>query len=455
MAKTILVVDDDVEIRTGIAEVLEDEGYKVFQAKDRDSCIDVIKRRPPSLILLDLWLGHDENAGVSILEKIKKLNSYIPVVIISGHGNIDIAVSAIKKGAYDFIEKPFQLDRLLLTVNRAIESSNLLKENVILKNSKTACSAVFVGNSSYVSRLKGEVSRVAQGNSRVMILGPNGCMPEFVAYTIHSMSNRSRMPFVSVDCSHDENEDLCEKIFGKYGQRSELSNAHGGTLFLNEVLSLPQKCQECLFSYIQTGMVNGVKINARIICYSSQKNIRDVISEFSNDLYARLSMHEIVLSPVSNRESDISSMLDHYLNNSNSFFGLPTKMLSDSARNLLIKFSWPGDMSQMKNVVEFILLNSGGDVIEVSDLPIEITASKEFKEGISNGLVIVDLLEMPLKEAKSVFEREYIKFQMWRFNGNITQVARHAGIDRSFMYKKMQNLSIDVRSNEDYCCRSK
>lgn len=455
MAKTVLVVDDDAEIRTGIAEVLEDEGYEVFQAKDRDGCIDVIKQKYPSLVLLDLWIGNDENAGISILEKIKKLNSYIPVVIISGHGNIDVAVSAIKKGAYDFIEKPFQLDRLLLTVNRAIESSNLLKENVILKNSKMACSAIFVGKSSYASRLNGEVSRVSQENSRVMILGPNGCMPEFVAYTIHSMSNRSRMPFVQVDCSNDENEDLCGKLFGKYGQRSAISNAHGGTLFLNEVLSLSKKCQEYLFSYIQTGMLCGIKINARIICYSSQRNIREVVSKFSSDLYSRLSMHEIVLSPICNRENDISNMLDYYLNNSSSFFGLPTKMLSDTARKLLVKFSWPGDLSQMKNVMEFVLLNSVGDVVEVSDLPIEITASKGFQERITNRLGIVDLLEMPLKEAKSIFEREYIKFQIWKFNGNITHVAKHAGIDRSFMYKKMQSLSIDVNDNEDYSCRRK
>ncbi len=445
MPKTILVVDDDSEIRAGIAEVLEDEGYIVLQAKDQDSCISIIKRKPPSLILLDLWLGHDENAGISILEKIKKLNSYIPVVMISGHGNIDIAVTAIKKGAYDFIEKPFQLDRLLLTVNRAIESSDLLKENVLLKNSKTVCSAIFVGSSSYASRLNGEVSRVAQENSRIMILGPNGCMPEFVAYTIHSMSNRSRMPFVSVDCSHDENGELCNRLFGKYGQRSELSKAHGGTLFLNEVLSISKQCQEYLLSYMQTGGVNGVKINARIICYSSQKSNSEIFSKFSSDLYARLSIHEIVLPTISMRENDLSNMLDYYLENSNNLFGLPTKKLSDNARKLLVKFSWPGDISQMKNVVEFLLLNSSGGVIEVNDLPVEITASKDFQEQMSNGLAIVDLLSMPIKEAKYTFEREYVKFQMWRFNGNITHVAKHAGIDRSSMYKKMQSLSIDTK----------
>ena len=445
MPKTILVVDDDSEIRAGIAEVLEDEGYIVLQAKDQDSCIYIIKQKPPSLILLDLWLGHDENAGISILEKIKKLNSYIPVVMISGHGNIDIAVTAIKKGAYDFIEKPFQLDRLLLTVNRAIESSDLLKENVLLKNSKTVCSAIFVGSSSYASRLNGEVSRVAQENSRIMILGPNGCMPEFVAYTIHSMSNRSRMPFVSVDCSNDENGEICNRLFGKYGQRSELSKAHGGTLFLNEVLSISKQCQEYLLSYMQTGEINGVKINARIICYSSQKSNSEIFRKFSSDLYARLSIHEIVLSPISMRENDLSNMLDYYLENSNNLFGLPTKKLSDNARKLLVKFSWPGDISQMKNVVEFLLLNSSGGVIEVNDLPVEITASKDFQEQMSNGLAIVDLLSMPIKEAKYTFEREYVKFQMWRFNGNITHVAKHAGIDRSSMYKKMQSLSIDTK----------
>lgn len=445
MAYNILIIDDDSEVRSMVSDILEDEGYSVKQADGWDMALAIIKEKIPDLIFLDLWLDDDENAGIKILEKIKRLNSYIPVVMISGHGNIEVAVTAIKKGAYDFIEKPFVIERLLLTTNRAIESNELLKENIILKSGKLSFDVAFVGTSTFTSKLNSDILKTAQTNMRVIISGPNGCFPEAIAYSLHSKSSRARFPFIEIDCGFEDQEAVYERIFGGYGKKSALANAHGGTLFIREFLNLSKESQSELLKYTQTGCLNGLKIDARLIVYTSNRNYERDLSRlgFNKELFSRLNIHQIKVLPLKEHLADIESMINYYLENSLRIFGLPSKEISFEAKSLLKAYSWPGELVQLKNVLEFALISSKGkNVINVCDLPENIL--NESTSTTRPEVHISEFMTFPIKEAREAFEREYLKYQMWRLNGNISKIAEFIGMDRSALYKKFKTLQISI-----------
>lgn len=446
MNRDILIIDDDAEVRVMVAEILEDEGYSVRQADDWESANKLIRKKIPDLVFLDLWIGNDENAGIRILDKIKKINSYIPVVMISGHGNIEVAVCAIKKGAYDFIEKPFVIERLLLTANRAIESNELLKENVTLKSNCPDMQAFFAGTSKFLTKLNNEIKKIAPTNMRIMICGPKGCFPEVVANIIHKESLRAKFPFIEVDCSANTPDEVCNQLFGGYGKNCAFLNAHGGTIFLKEVLSLSEKAQQLLSDYLNTGLINGNTINARVLCYTSEINKDGEISEeigFSKDLFKRLNVQCIKIVPLRERTEDILDIADYYISNAAKAFNISPKPISEKAKKFLLAYPWSDEFVQLKNAVEFALLRAkDSDEIDIKSFPREIYESNNRLAHAETILELSQMSNMSMKEAKQNFEKEFLKFQILRFENNITKLSLAIGVDRSSLYKKMKSLGI-------------
>lgn len=446
MSLSILIIDDDAEVRMMVAEILEDEGYSVRQTDNWESASQLIRAKIPDLVFLDLWIGNDENAGICILDKIKKINSYIPVVMISGHGNIEVAVRAIKKGAYDFIEKPFVIERLLLTASRAIESNELLKENVTLKSNRPGIQVFFAGTSKFITQLGNDIKKVAPTNMRIMICGPKGCLPEIVANSIHKESLRAKFPFIEVDCLSDNQDEVCKRLFGEYGKNCAFLNAHGGTIFLKEVLSLSEKAQQLLSDYLNNGLINGNTINARVLCYTSEIDEAGEILEnacFSKSLFNRLNVKQIKIVPLRKRAEDIPYIADYYISNAAKAFNVSPKPISDEAKEILTMYSWPGEFEQLKNAVGFALLKAqNSDSIGLKDFPKEVYESNSNIVYSEITLELSQMVNLSIKEARENFEREFLKIQIRRFNNNITKVAAAIEIDRSSLYKKMKNLGI-------------
>ncbi|MDR2794669.1 MAG: sigma-54 dependent transcriptional regulator [Holosporaceae bacterium] len=448
---SVLIVDDDPEVRKLMADVLADEGYITLVASNEHEAFAQMKKHVPDVVFLDLWIGEEESAGIKILGKIKKINDEIPVIIISGHGTIDVAVHVIQNGAFDFIEKPFVIDRLLITCQRALEMYKLKRENLYLKNNRFHSEIFAVGVSPFACSIRSTIEKIAASNSRVFIDSPAGMEADVIAYNIHKKSVRKEYNFVYVNCNSDNPENFANELFGTEKSYGRLERANGGTIFLEEINKLPKELQRRLLSLLLEEKYfcgnRTVYSDTRVICSATSENMHTAIENdlFSLELFYRLKISEIVVPALKNRKEDVAPIIDYYLSKSERFFGLPSKKFTENALVILQSYDWPGNTHQIKNVVESSLINArdSNDIyMDENILPPELTNSTKNK---FNSLNIAKFITLPLKEAKENFEYDYLRAQVERFSGNISQTANFIGMERSALHRKMKVLHLENR----------
>ncbi len=449
----ILVVDDEKDIRELVSDILRDEGYSTRMAGDSDSCMREINANPPDLIILDIWLKDSRMDGIDILKTTKRDNPDIPVVIISGHGNIEIAVAAVKQGAYDFIEKPFNIDQLMVVISRAMEASRLRRENANLKVSDVT-SSVMVGSSSAFKSLKSNLDKVTRTNGRVMLTGPAGSGKEVAARYIHANSDRAKAPFVSVNSASVAADRMEEVLFGRETlergyEPGLLEQAHGGILFIDEVSDMPIGTQSKILRVLvdqqfqRVGGADKVRVDLRVIS-STNKDLQEEIREgrFREELFHRLNVVPISVPSLEARREDIPELTRHFVAEFNKSQGLPLRELTSEAEALMQTMQWPGNVRQLKNVIERVLiLGPDSGPIEANELP---ESGGRADAGIS---LPSSLATLPLREARELFEREYLMTQINRFSGNISRTANFVGMERSALHRKLKSLNV-VTSNK-------
>ena len=451
----ILIVDDERDIRELVSDILEDEGYATRLAGTSDEAMAQINAAPPGLLILDIWLKDSNMDGIDILKAVKRDNPDIPVVIISGHGNIEIAVAAIKQGAYDFIEKPFNIDQLLVVIRRAMETSRLRRENLNLKR-QGGGAAQMVGGSSAFRALVGQLDKVTKSNGRVMLTGPAGSGKEVAARYIHANSNRASGPFVTVNCAGVEPERMEEVLFGREGsdrgvEPGLLEEAHGGVIYFDEVADMPLGTQSKILRVLvdqqfqRVGGNDRVRVDLRVIS-STNRNLEMEIEagRFRQELYHRLNVVPIPVPSLEERREDIPVLAAHFIDMCNETQGLPVREISDEAAALMQTMVWPGNVRQLKNLIERVLiLGDGTGPIEARELPAEGDAGDDDSRVVLSGA----MASLPLREAREAFEREYLLTQINRFGGNISRTASFVGMERSALHRKLKSLGV-VTSNK-------
>lgn len=459
MTTDILIIDDEDDIRKLIKGILEDEGYAVRQANGSTKAYAEVETRVPDLIILDIWLQGSEDDGLEILKKVKKQNPLLPVIMISGHGTIETAVSAIKIGAYDFIEKPFKSDRLLLMIDRALETASLKRENEALKE-KRDTPVEMVGQSPAIGAVLGALEKVAGANSRVMFTGDAGTGKEVAARLLHKLSPRRDKPFMALNCAILHPERLEEELFGvedsRGVQKGILEQANGGTLLLDEVADMPLETQGKIVRVLQEQKftrLNGnesVQVDVRIVAATS-RNLLTAIENgnFREDLYYRLNVVPVQVPVLKSRRDDIPALAQHFIMLYSAQSGQPPRTLSPNAVISLQNYEWPGNVRQLRNVIEWVMIMGGDekDPIEKKDLPPEITG--EIPSSDKAGTSIQDYLLYPLREAREAFERDYLERQLARLGGNISKTATFVGMERSALHRKLKTLEINGDKETD------
>jgi two-component system nitrogen regulation response regulator NtrX len=460
MALDILIVDDERDIRDLVAGVLEDEGYSARTAADSDSALAAISERRPSLVLLDVWLQGSRLDGLDLLDVIKARDPSLPVLVISGHGNLDTAVAAIRRGAVDFIEKPFEAERLILMVARATETDRLRRENEHLK-ARVGGDDELNGASSAINGVRATLKRVASTGSRVLITGPAGVGKEVAARLLHNWSTRTDAPFVVVSAARMEPERAEEELFGveENGEVSRsglLERAHGGTLFLDEIADMPLTTQGKILrvlteqSFTRVGGTRTVRVDVRVVS-ATARNLADEIAagRFREDLYYRLNVVPVHLPSLSERREDIPALVEHFAARYAADRRVATPEIAAEAMAALQAFDWPGNVRQLRNIVERTMILAPGDRlarIDVDLLPPEIIQDA----GVGQGPVGSSVMGAPLREARETFEREYLRVQIRRFSGNISRTASFIGMERSALHRKLKILGItDLKTDGD------
>jgi two-component system, NtrC family, nitrogen regulation response regulator NtrX len=455
MASDILIVDDEADIRELVSGILEDEGYTTRVARDSDDALNAIHARRPNLVFLDIWLQGSRLDGLQVLGNIKTEHPDLPVVMISGHGNIETAVAAIKQGAYDFIEKPFKADRLVLVADRALETSRLKREVKDLKQ-LAPYSATLVGGSGAINHLRHTIEKVAPTNSRILIVGPSGSGKELTARTIHTLSTRVTAPFVVINAAAITPERMEVELFGieqtNGGEQRKvgaLEEAHLGTLFIDEIADMPRETQNKILrvlvdqTFQRVGGTNKVEVNVRIIT-STARNLEEEIAagRFREDLYHRLSVVPIRVPPLAERREDVPSLVDYFMDQISQATGLPKRRIGTDAMAVLQTHDWPGNVRQLRNNVERLMILAGGEpdaVISADMLPQDVGAMvPSMPRGGGE-----QLMGMPLREAREAFGREYLRAQISRFGGNISRTAEFVGMERSALHRKLKALGMD------------
>jgi two-component system nitrogen regulation response regulator NtrX len=448
----ILVVDDEADIRELVAGILQDEGYSVRTAQDSDTALAAVRARKPSLVVLDIWMQGGGLDGLELLDILKTLDPDLPVVMISGHGSIETAVSSIKKGAYDFLEKPFKSDRLLLVVERALENTNLKKENRRLR-AKAVVPDGLVGRSQAAQILRATVAKVAPANSRILVSGPPGSGKELVARLIHEASGRSRGDFVAISAAGMAPERLDLELFGEEGEGGRpkkigvFERAHNGTLYLDEVADMPRESQGRILRILveqrfrRVGGDNDVQVDVRVIS-STSKDLRDEISSgrFREDLFHRLNVVPIRVPGLSERREDISELVDYFIDRIADAQGLPRRTLGEDAIATLQVHPWPGNIRQLRNNIERLLILASGDPSE--PITAEMLPSEVASAGSAGSVGPERIIALPLRDAREVFEREYLSAQILRFGGNISRTAAFIGMERSALHRKLKSLGV-------------
>ncbi len=454
MNADILIIDDEADIRELVSGILQDEGYKTRIAGGADEALEEIRKRRPQLVFLDIWLQGSKMDGLQLLEVIKKLHPDLAVVMISGHGNIETAVAAIRKGAYDFIEKPFKVDRLILVAQRALEAASLKREIKELKT-KSGQTDKIIGSSSVVNNLRGQIERVAPTNARVLISGASGTGKELTARTLHAASARSSGPFIALNAAAITPEFMEEALFGVEGSATQarvtgaLEAAHGGTLYLDEVADMPRETQGKILrvlteqNFQRLGGGTRVFVDVRIVSSSSRDLQHEIQNgRFREDLFHRLSVVPICVPSLAERREDISELIHYFMEQISTTSGLPLRKISEGALAILHAHNWPGNIRQLRNNIERLLIMATGDANE------EISPEM-LPQDIGSGLPPLPagaggekLLSLALRDAREIFEREYLIAQINRFGGNISRTAEFIGMERSALHRKLKSLSV-------------
>ncbi len=457
MAHDILVVDDEADIRMLVADILEDEGYDCRVAGDSDSALKAVEERLPGLVVLDIWLRGSELDGLGILERLVKAHPTLTVIMISGHGTIETAVAAIKMGAYDFIEKPFKADRLLLMVKHAIDAARLARENAELRL-RMGAEWEMIGESQSMSLVRAAIDRVAPTQSRVLITGPPGAGKEAAARMIHGRSARSGAPFIVLNCATMSPERMEVELFGTEhgvdggdGERvvGTFEQAHGGTLLLDEVADMPLETQGKIVRVLQeqtfhrVGGATSVSVDVRVMATSS-RNLDQEMAEgrFRQDLFYRLSVVPIVIPPLTARRDDIPLLARHFIQRSAEAAGMAPREIGEDAVAAIQAHAWPGNVRQLRNVVDWILIMAPGgadDIVRADMLPPEIIGETPESLRREQGSEVMGL---PLREAREVFERQYLAAQVDRFGGNVSRTASFVGMERSALHRKLKSLGV-------------
>ena len=460
MALEVLIVDDEADIRELVSGVLEDEGYAVRTAADSNQTLDAFEERRPSMVLLDVWLQGSRLDGLQLLQEIKRRDPTVPVLMISGHGNLDTAVAAVREGAIDFIEKPFEAERLLYLVDRATETDRLKRENESLRR-QVGHEEQLHGTSVAINTVRATLKRVAPTGSRVLITGPAGVGKEIAARVIHNWSPRAKAPFVVLPAAMMSPDRVEEELFGSEAdgvvRPGLLEHAHGGTLFLDEIADMPLTTQGKVLrvltdqSYHRIGGQRPVKVDVRVLSATS-KNLSEEIAagRFREDLFYRLNVVPVRIPPLRERREDIPEMVGHYLARFAAERHMSTPSISEEAMAALQAHDWPGNVRQLRNIIERTIILAPGDrvaCIDVDLLPPEIL---ENQNAMGGPTAAVAIMGSPLREARESFEREYLKIQIRRFSGNISRTASFIGMERSALHRKLKALGIgDKREGEE------
>jgi two-component system nitrogen regulation response regulator NtrX len=464
MARDILIVDDEADIRSLIAGILEDEGFEARAAGGSEEVLRELGHRRPSLVILDIWLQGSKLDGLELLDYLQEEHPDVPVVIISGHGNVETAVSAIKRGAYDYIEKPFKSDKLLLTVQRAIQAARLQRENRELKQ-RAIHETEFIGRTPMINAVRAAIDKVASTGSRVLICGPAGAGKEVAARRLHVLSRRGDGPFVVLNAAMLSPDRVEIELFGEEGQGQNghgrrvglFEQAHGGTLFLDEVADMPPETQSKILrvlvdqNFLRVGGAAKVQVDVRVIS-SSTRDLRTEIAQrrFREDLYHRLNVVPISVPSLRERRDDIPELVDYFMRRSAAMLGLPVRRVSPDALSALQAYEWPGNVRQLRNVIERLLIMAPGgvdDVIRVDMLPTEINVPTPASLMPDSG---AEVMGMSLREAREVFERQYLMAQVNRFGGNISRTAEFVGMERSALHRKLKSLGVHQRNGTEY-----
>ena len=447
---SILIVDDEQDIRELVGDILRDEGYTVRLAANSDDCMAAINAEPPSLMILDIWLKDSRMDGIDILKTVKRDNPDVPVVIISGHGNIEIAVAAIKQGAYDFIEKPFNIDQLMVVVARAMETSRLRRENQELRRRDVASSEM-LGSSAAFKTLRANLDKVTKSNGRVMLTGQPGSGKEMAARYIHMNSNRASAPFVTVSSASIEPERMEEVLFGRETpergvEPGLLEQAHGGVVYFDEVADMPLGTQSKILrvlteqQFTRAGGTDKVRVDLRVVS-STCRDLRAEIGlgRFRQELYDRLNVVPIAVPSLAERREDIPELTRHFIDWFHKSQGLPARELSAEAETVLQTMPGPGNIRQLRNVIERVLiLGEGSGPIEPQALPGNAPKAQSDSALALGGAIAT----LPLREARELFEREYLLTQINRFGGNISRTASFVGMERSALHRKLKSLGV-------------
>jgi two-component system nitrogen regulation response regulator NtrX len=460
MALEVLVVDDEADIRELVSGVLEDEGYAVRAAGDSGAALSAVEDRRPSMVLLDVWLQGSRMDGLQLLQEIKRRDPTIPVLMISGHGNLDTAVAAVREGAVDFIEKPFEAERLIYLVDRATETERLRRENVALKQ-QVGQEDHLHGSSVAINTVRATLKRVAPTGSRVLITGPAGVGKEIAARMIHQWSQRSKAPFVVLPAAMMSPDRVEEELFGSESdglvRPGLLEHAHGGTLFLDEIADMPLTTQAKILrvltdqSYSRVGGQRPVKVDVRVLSATSRNLTEEIAAgRFREDLFYRLNVVPVRLPPLHERREDIPELVNHFLARFAAERRMPAPSMSDEAMAALQAHDWPGNVRQLRNIIERTMILAPGDrvsCIEVDLLPPEVLDNQSAVGGSTTAMAIMG---SPLREARESFEREYLKIQIRRFSGNISRTASFIGMERSALHRKLKALGIgEKREGEE------
>ncbi|MDJ0936097.1 MAG: sigma-54 dependent transcriptional regulator [Kiloniellales bacterium] len=459
MAREILIVDDEADIRMLITGILDDEGYETREASNSTETLDEIRKRRPDLVILDVWLQNSELDGIEVLTKLKRVDPTLPVVIISGHGTIGTAVQAIKLGAYDFIEKPFKSDRLLLVVERALEAAELRSENEELRL-RVGPDSELIGTSAVVNHLKQAIDKVARTGSRVLITGPAGAGKEVVARLIHQSSARANEAFVALNCAAMHPDRLESELFGAESgaegaesprKLGTFERAHRGTLLLDEVADMPLETQGKIVRVLQEqtfrrlGGEGVVQVDVRVIA-STNRDLASLMREgrFREDLFYRLNVVPLSVPALADRREDIPLLARHFIERSADATGLPPRRLTSDSLAVLQGYNWPGNVRQLRNVLDWILIMAPGDPGEPVGADMLPSDIGEIAPAALRGGNGGEIMSLPLREAREVFERQYLEAQVTRFGGNISRTAGFIGMERSALHRKLRSLGIST-----------
>ncbi len=461
MAADILIVDDEADIRELVSGILDDEGHRTRLARDSDEALKSIEDRRPNLVILDIWLQGSRLDGLEVLTVMKRTYPDLPVVIISGHGNIETAVTAIKRGAYDYIEKPFKSDRLLLVTMRALEASQLKREVKQLKE-RSVVSAEMIGKSPAINQLKNQIDKLAPTNSRILIRGSSGTGKELAARVIHQKSQRADSPFVVLNAAAMAPDRVEEELFGTEdrtgGPRKvgALEEAHTGTLYIDEVADMPMETQGKVLrvlveqKFLRIGGSQKVSVDTRIISSTSRDLEREIQEgRFREDLYHRLNVVPLRVPSLAERREDIPELIQFFIAQIAQASGLAPRRIGEDAIAVLQAHDWPGNVRELRNNIERLMILAGGEpnaIITAEMLPEEIGSNVPLP--VNGGAE--HLMSLPLREAREIFEREYLLAQINRFGGNISRTAEFVGMERSALHRKLRALGVssDQRSGD-------